>query len=262
MRIAASSEGGSMDTVRQPLSEYVVPISPKLLIRTLVIVVTALVLVHVVLQTYHYKVHPVHWVLKDLFDLDGEDNVPSWYSGTALFMASAFLYVIAVDKQKARDAFTRHWYGLAAGFLFLSLDEVASIHEGLNSLVDDLSPGTDFPWTIPGGVAVAIVIAIYFKFFLRLREPTRRQFLISGAAYIAGAVGMEVVAHHWLRSAEPHTTDTLTYNLMSAVEESLEMYSIVYFIHSLLSYMWMQKGSVPVVVLTEPVQESAVAKRA
>ncbi|MGA1199095.1 MAG: hypothetical protein ACO36I_21595, partial [Candidatus Latescibacterota bacterium] len=63
---------------------------------------------------------------------------------------------------------------------------------------------------------------------------TRWLFVISGAIFVGGAVGVEM-STDWYEDAD--LLNTLAYNLWTAVEEGMEMGSIVLFIHALLQYI-------------------------
>ncbi len=69
------------------------------------------------------------------FDLNGEANVPTWYSNVLLFaVALAALGIHLFARQmKARDA--AFWLGFAAMYVFLSLDEEARVHEFIDHYV-------------------------------------------------------------------------------------------------------------------------------
>lgn len=66
------------------------------------------------------------------FNLDLENNIPSHFSSGLLLLASMLLALIAFFKKKGNDIFARHWAVLSIVFLYLSLDEAASIHELVN----------------------------------------------------------------------------------------------------------------------------------
>ena len=71
--------------------------------------------------------------LVPLFDLDGERNVPAWFSSSMLFLCGFLLAMIAFFKKTEGAPYALHWSGLSIIFLYLSLDEAISIREGLNN---------------------------------------------------------------------------------------------------------------------------------
>jgi hypothetical protein len=225
----------------RPAPCYVIHVSARLP-RILAAVSVALVLVHVAIQTYHYRWHEVPTLLKDMFDVDEEQNVPTWFSGAILWLSSALVLAIADTRRRQGRRNVVHWYGLAIGFAFLSFDEIAGLHETLNSIIV-------MTWAIPGAIAVGIVGLAYVPFLIGLRARTRWLFVVAGAIYVGGAVGMELLTDHFY--LVKYTPDTLAYNLQTAVEEGMEMLGVVLFIHALLDYMRAEEG-VPVTIALEP----------
>jgi hypothetical protein len=206
---------------------YQLDLSTGCLVRYLTILVIGLLTVHCSLQIWHYQWDEVPWPLRQIFDVDEEDSVPTWYSANALLLASVLLFLISQRKRQDRDPWARHWYGLALGFAVLSLDEIAGFHETLNSLVD-------YSWAIPGGIVGAIAGVLYVRFLWHLPADTRWLFIVAGAVFLGGAVGVEM-STDWYEDQD--LLNTLAYNLWTAVEEGMEMGSIVLFIHALLKYM-------------------------
>jgi len=55
-------------------------------------------------------------------------------------------------------------------------------------------------------------------------------FLVAGMAYISGVIGIEILG-------QPMAADTLEYNLLTLVEEGLEMFGVILFLYGLLDHM-------------------------
>lgn len=198
----------------------------------LVAIVIFLLSIHILLQVWHFEWRELPWLWRQFFDVDEEDSLPTWYSTIALLLTSGLLYLIGQHKQTEGERWARYWYGLALAFAFLSMDEIAGLHETLNSLVD-------FSWAIPVGIAVAILGLVYIRFLLHLPLRTRVLFIAAGGLYVGGAIGVET-ATDWY--AEEELLNTLGYNLWTAVEEGMEMLGVVLFIHALLGYMGSGQG--------------------
>ena len=64
-----------------------------------------------------------------MFDLDREANIPTWYSSSALLVASGLLAIIAKVQASLGAPFVRHWAALSLIFLFMSIDESAAFHD-------------------------------------------------------------------------------------------------------------------------------------
>ena len=92
-----------------------------------------------------------------LFRVDGETNIPTWYSSSLLLLCALVLAVIGKMKLQGYDRYALHWVLLSGGFVYLSLDEAAVLHEMLNKpAVALISPAglLAFPWVIPGAKAL------------------------------------------------------------------------------------------------------------
>jgi len=133
--------------------------------------------------------------LLKLVDLNRENNLPTWYSSTALFVNSVFVGLIGWVKRHEGAPYAKHWLGLAGIFLLLSADEAASIHEltsgtavRLLERVDLMSDYFYYGWVIFGIVAVMIVGVLYLQFLMDLPKETRLWFLFAGFLYVGGAI--------------------------------------------------------------------------
>jgi len=172
-----------------------------------------------------------------MFDLDQEGNVPTFYASASLLFSGALLGVIACAKKKQQSKDFVYWLFLSMIFVFLSVDESASLHERLITPVREAFSTTGifyYAWVIPYGCFVILMIAVYVRFVFSLPKKIRFMFLLSGAIFVAGAIGGEFVGGYWYES---HGVDNLTYAVITMFEESLEMIGIVIFIYALLSYL-------------------------
>lgn len=175
-------------------------------------------------------------LLIKLFDFNLEANMPTYFSSLIL-LCDAILLGLIGKRYKVLGQKFLHWYGLAAIFVFLSLDEMIQIHEQLRAPVEALLNTSGilyFAWFIPY-IAVTIIIAIaYFKFMIRLPKQILKLFIIAGVLYISGAVVMEAISG---MHAEKNGEDNLTYYLMYTIEETLEMSGAIVFLYALLKYI-------------------------
>lgn len=225
---------------------YIVRIARVRFVAFLILVVFVLLANHIMLQALYSQWDAGHWLLRDMFDVDEEENFPTFYSTFALLVSSALLYAIATQKIEQRERFANHWLGLSVAFLFLAVDEVAGMHEALNTV-------TDFPWTLPAVVLVAILGFVYAKFLLQLPTTTRYGFICAGLLFTGGAIGVEQ-ASAWFGADQD--MQSLNYNLFTAVEEGMEMFGVIVFINALLRYMEPTTSviNLPFAVETEPAQ--------
>ena len=105
-----------------------------------------------------------------------------------------------------------------------------------------------YAWLIPYGIALIAFVVAYFNWLMKLPRRIMALFVVSGAIFVSGAVGCELLAgrHHDL-----YGVDNLTYAFFYTCEEFLEMFGIVIFIYTLLSYIAMQSGSLAISVIEE-----------
>ena len=207
--------------------EFRIQIPRQQLMAFLTLVVGVLLVNHLMLQWLYYRWDAGHWLLRDLFDVDEEENFPTWYASASLLFTSALLYAIALRTRRRQGPMLFQWRLLSFGFLLLSLDEVAGMHESINTV-------TDFPWTIPAAVLVAALSVPFLRFLWRLPRTTAVRFVTAGAVYVGGALGVEHLTDSYL---ETYDMDTLGYQLLTACEEGMEMAGVLIFINALLLYM-------------------------
>lgn len=173
--------------------------------------------------------------LVDLFDFNLEMNVPTFFSALLLILCSFLLFLISKSERFIHKKYVA-WYGLSAVFLFLSIDEMTSIHELLISTTKaqlNVSGLFFFAWVIPYGIAVIILMVVYYKFFIRLPRRTMRLFFLSAFLFISGALVIEM-PEGWV--AEKYGFYDPLFYLLYTCEEFLEMLGLLVFIYALTSY--------------------------
>lgn len=170
------------------------------------------------------------------FSVSSEGKIPTWYSSSTLLVCSILLAIISADNSRKQRPYSTHWIVLTLTFALMSLDEATSMHEKfsgpMRSLFDTSGPLL-FAWVIPGLTFVFVFGLFYLKFLTYLSPRTRNLFLLSGAIYILGVLGMEMVgsAYFDIRGAD------LRYGIIASVEEVFEMSGIALFIFALLDYL-------------------------
>ncbi|WP_116223564.1 hypothetical protein [Pelolinea submarina] len=175
-----------------------------------------------------------------LLDVDHELSLPTIYS-TLLFCAiSMMLLLIFRMKYINQDQYKWHWVFLCFIFMFLCMDEGASIHElvvvPMKMLFGNTGlPGfTQYAWVIPGLILVAAAGGIYWKFYLSLPSRTKKLLVIAFTIYFSGLMGMEMVGAIY---AGLYGTKNLTYNIFVTIEEYMEMTGLVFILYTFLDYV-------------------------
>lgn len=224
--------------------EIRVEVGAKPVARFLSLIICALVIASVIatLMVYYWRAESylgseAQESFVRLFFLDYEANVPTWFSSSILLISSALLAVITLAKRAAADRYTLHWGILALGFLYLSLDEAAVLHEmaivPMQTLFD-LGGLFYYGWIIPALLVLVVLLVMYLRFFLHFQGRTRWLFLAAGLIYVGGAIGVEAISGQY---AEQFGEVGLIYDLIITVEELFEMSGVVLFIYALLDYL-------------------------
>jgi len=186
-------------------------------------------------STYAFD-HDSVFGLVELFDFREEKNIPTLYSSLQLITASSLLAIIAYKHRSIGEKYFP-WFVLSMIFLYLAVDETAQIHEQLYAPMHaafDLTGLLYFAWFIPYGIAVLIFVLAYSRFLFRLPRRIAWLFIASGAVYVTGAIGLEMLGG---RHYELHGRHNVVYSIISTCEELLEQLGIALFIYVLLTYI-------------------------
>ena len=223
----------------KPLAAY--PLRAERVAFFLGAIMAALVVGHVVAMQANFNPalglkerFGFHYWQIAFFDLDEEESFGTWFSSGILMMAAALLVHQARVVRANGAPWHVWWLVLGIGFCFLSLDEVAGMHEFMNTMMEDT------PWTVVGFPILALVGFSYLGFLWHHRWRTGLLFLLAGAVYGGGAVGVE----HFTDS----DVNSLHYNMWTALEEGMEMLGVILFIYAILDYMRGPDGALRVEV--------------
>ena len=179
--------------------------------------------------------------LVPLFDFYEEGNLPTYFSSLNLLLTAILLYAIArLTPHSGKNGHA--WRILAAGFVFMSLDEFADLRMILNKAARsvasaqlDAVPLLSVAWTVPVALLL-IVLAVYFiPFLLRLKPVYTLNFALAGAAFVLAAIGFETIEGHHVVLTQG--VRDFSFMLMVTGEEILEIFSILYFQYFLLRYL-------------------------
>jgi hypothetical protein len=175
--------------------------------------------------------------LVPLFHLNKEANIPSLYSSLLLLISAVLLAVIGSQTQRDKGRYIAHWFGLAAIFALLFVDEAVSLHELLSRPIRD-GLGTSgflyYPWVIPYGIFAAAVGLVYKRFLLHLPPQTRRGLVIAGVVYVTGAAGGDLIGGYYAGLHRPGEGAAWVW---VTLEEVLELLGIIVLVHTLLAHL-------------------------
>jgi hypothetical protein len=148
------------------------------------------------------------WSIKKLFDLDGEANIPAWFSSIQLFMIGLVLLIKSLQSN-LDHSFSRLFFPIVSiGFIFLSADEMASIHEKINGMLKYVEfiprfKGDHGIWIFIYVLTGLILFLANFRTLVAIWNRYRHATLIMTIGMgiiLIGGVMMEVISYQFLRS--------------------------------------------------------------
>lgn len=215
-----------------------VHLTPARVTVALLSAIAVLVTIHALSLFGYFELGRDHQLgLFRLFNVNEEGNVPTWFAATTLLLSAGLFAITWQSVRAAGEPYARHWGVLALIFLFIAVDEAASIHELLILPVRELFSAERafyFAWVIPYGIAVIGFALVYARFMLAI--PRRTALLLFGAAalFVSGALGMEMLSpwvYDWTGEV------TLPMFVMLLIEETLEMLGAAVLVYALLDHL-------------------------
>lgn len=139
--------------------------------------------------------------LEEPLNLDGEANVPAWYSGVQLLLIAFPAFIRGAQmREENRASHWRIYMLIALGATFLSADEIGMIHESLRPILTyhvfgrvNYPDGKDAIGLVVAGVYGVVGLILFALFWKQaiafLKEkPGRFWVLFGGAVFVFGAV--------------------------------------------------------------------------
>lgn len=160
---------------------------PKKVVRFLGAIVVCLIAANMIgiVSYFYFGSHRIA-----LFNLDREGNIPTLYAAVTTLLCSGLLAVIATARKRQEKRDYLYWAGLAIIFLFLAVDDGATIHENIiRPLRDALhtSGVLYYAWVIPYGIFVIALGLVYLRFLFSLAVRFRYLIFFAGMLYVGGA---------------------------------------------------------------------------
>ncbi|SHM62806.1 hypothetical protein SAMN04488057_102385 [Cyclobacterium lianum] len=211
------------------------PVNVLKILGIIILVLLILNLVSVWMQHSMVEKRALYEFFIRLFDFNQEGNIPAFFSSLLLLVAAIFLYLVyRIERKQKQNAIG--WLGLSIVFVFLTLDEATQIHEfliGYSRELFDVSGYLYYAWIIPYSAALLLLGIIYIPFFRHLNRRMLLFMLVSGAIFLSGAIGMEMLGGNQMDSEG----FGLLYMSYYTLEETLEMIGTSVFIYALIWYI-------------------------
>lgn len=220
-------------------------LSPRKLFRGLLVCILAIVTISTIAEIVKYRVGitPTNTyyfqATSRVLYVDSEQSVGTLFSTLQLAAAAMLLAIITRQNWQSRGYRSGRWMLLTIIFVAMTVDEACSIHEltirGMAGLRNYFTSGYFFyTWVLLGIVFVVAFALLYIPFLFRLPRRTARDFVIGGALFVAGAVGMEMIGGNY---TQLYGRQTLGFVALATIEETLEMVGIAVFVKALLEYL-------------------------
>lgn len=230
-------EGPVILTVRDPSDHRQLP----LLVAVCFGIDVALALIYLVVILSPQ----VSWKLTDMFHLERESNLPTWYSSVQLLLVGVLFGIFVRARFDRRRL--RSWALLALPLLFvaLSIDEATQFHEWVGEKLDGLilptgnRRDTMFAFTgvwvfVLGLPFLAITIALlrYVRDYFSARPQVASKMITGLCIFVLGAVGFESVANFLVIDSIAHAFEVFFEEFFEMVGVTIILWGIVDLLHA------------------------------
>lgn len=219
-----------------------VGVNPTKLFVLAVSVIATFIIVHLI-------VHYLQYVTGDLaasqtlvprLNMNSEVSLPTWFSQTLLLAVAALVALAGLIVSNIKGRLAYAWFLLSAIFVYLSIDEGASLHEPSTAIIQaqllrfDVEVSRLQVWLVEGTLALTVFAVAFTKLWLSLPKKARLLSCVGVILYGLGAVGTDVVAQ--LLGLATGVED-FEYAIWVAVEEGLEMLGVSLVAYGLAGYV-------------------------
>jgi len=141
----------------------------------------------------------------ELFSVDREGSLPTWWAVLLLASVGGLTWLVSLSRTSASLTEKLAWWILAAGFIFLSVDECCMLHERIGSKVKLQGSLHHARWILlwlPPAILIAGVV------FWRLWRASKKLVLgmtLGVVVFLSGAVGAEMFNASYRYQQETNT---------------------------------------------------------
>jgi hypothetical protein len=238
--------GGLEEGIAGTRSSAVITLRPGRTAVLLAGVAAVLVSVSVILNTVKVLAGEgsFKWLV-DLFRLNQERNIPSFFSGELCALSALLLAWVWVVKRGGSASRPATWLALSFLFGFLAFDELFAVHEELIDPLQErfeLTGVLHYAWVLVYGLLVVVVGLAFWPVWRGLSTRLRTWFSAAALLYITGALVFEMLQGALYTGSE----GDLVAGFLYTVEESLEQAGLIMFIYALLSLLSDSRASLAI----------------
>jgi hypothetical protein len=173
----------------------------------------------------------------DTLYVDEEESLPTIFASYLLLLCAHLFAAIALTCRATGARYALRWGGLSLIFVYLFVDETYTVHEKtIVPLRAVLGTGglLYFAWVVPAAFFLLLFVLVYFRFLIDLPAPIRGLFLLAGAMFVGGSLGVEMLGGYFW---EQYGEQSFPFVAASTVEELMEMLGVVVLIYALMLYV-------------------------
>jgi len=187
----------------------------------------------------------------ELFNMDAEKNIPTFFYVLLLICCSLLLASISLLMAQQKSSQRNFWLILTFLFLTLSLEKAVRPQEYLLPPLMELLKNENISYIKYFPIIIALlfylgIIVYSFMFVQKLPTITKRSFIIATCIYIIGAFVLDMVGSIFYDISGQHN---IIYSILGVIEESVEMIGIIAFIHTFLNFI--RTEFTPLMILIE-----------
>lgn len=178
------------------------------------------------------------WIVTKLIDLDDEGSIATWFSSMQLFVVGLLFLFKSRHANAVELPSAAFFCILGLGFIFLSIDEAAAIHEKINIALKQIAlmprfKGDHGIWIYVYVLLAGTFLVLTLRNFIVLWKHSRRIafiVVIGLLTFVTGAVLLEIIGYQFLRD------DMASWRYVTevALEEFLEMLGISIVLYGVL----------------------------
>ena len=178
----------------------------------------------------------LHWPsakIAPLLDLDGEANLPTWYSSMQLLLTAGLLAIFTLQRIDKRNRQSWSLLLLPLVFMFLAFDEVVGIHEWVGMASDAFLPGGSRVntrlaytgiWMFVLGIPFLLVMLVLLKNLKKYwrDQPAVSKKLVAGlAVFLGAACGVEILSNFVAHPGKFYVLEVFTEELGEMLGETI-----------------------------------------